>query len=147
MGSKLSNFNVDDCSVLLALKIISKKWVAFILSELLVIQRVSFVDFLNHVKSKYGKKISGRVLTDALNLLEKNDIIIREVLEEKPLRVNYYLTEKGEDLQIVFGALKAWGLKWGGIKQKKCIAFTCIHNAVPALDIEKAKKMLVSQPK
>ncbi|MFX0117519.1 MAG: winged helix-turn-helix transcriptional regulator [Candidatus Hodarchaeota archaeon] len=134
----------EECAVIQTLKIVGRKWMAFILSELLIEERLFFSDLLNNVRGKTGKKISAKVLSKCLDVLEEKEILSREVVQEKPLRVQYFLTEKGIDLEIIFGALKGWGIKWGGIKHKKCRSFTCIHNAVLALDIDKAKELLYS---
>ncbi|MFX0094457.1 MAG: winged helix-turn-helix transcriptional regulator [Candidatus Hodarchaeota archaeon] len=131
-----------ECPLIHTLNIIGRKWMAFILSELLVQGEVNFSQFLKHVQGKYGEKISGRVLSNNLSILEENEIIARKVSQEMPVRVYYSLTEKGEDLAVIFGALKGWGTKWGGIKHKQCRSFTCIHNGVPILNIKKARELL-----
>ncbi|MFX1253822.1 MAG: winged helix-turn-helix transcriptional regulator [Promethearchaeota archaeon] len=132
----------EECSLTLTLNIIGRKWMVFILSELLAQGEVYFSDFLSHIQGKYGEKLSARVLSNHLSLLEENRIINRKVSQEGPVRVQYSLTEKGEDFTVVLGALKGWGTKWGGVERKKCLSFTCIHNGVPILDIQKAKKLL-----
>jgi hypothetical protein len=38
--------------------------------------------------------------------------------------------------------LKGWGIKWGSVKQKVCQSFTCIHNAVPFIDYDEARKIV-----
>ncbi|OLS25499.1 MAG: HTH-type transcriptional activator HxlR [Candidatus Heimdallarchaeota archaeon LC_3] len=129
----------EDCSILLALKILGKKWMIFVLSELIVNKEVYFTDLQTSVRDKYSKSISGRVLTDRLSMLEDNQIIIRTINPHViPVRVSYSLTVKGKDLIIALGVLKGWGAKWGGIDQKKCLSFTCLHNAVSMVDIDKA---------
>ena len=134
----------DECSVVQTLRIVGKKWITFILCELLVSETLFFSDLLKAVRGKTGKQISAKVLSHSLDILEENNIVAREVIQEKPLRVKYSLTRKGRELEVVFGALKGWGTRWGDVKHKKCRSFTCIHNAVPALDIDKAKELLYS---
>ncbi|MHA2103935.1 MAG: winged helix-turn-helix transcriptional regulator [Candidatus Hodarchaeales archaeon] len=129
---------LEDCSILLGLKILGKKWMVFVLSELLTNDDIYFTDLQSSVQDKYGKGISGRVLSDCLSTLEGSGIIIRIVNPETiPARVSYSLTPKGQDLKVVLGVLKGWGVKWGGNKQKICQAFTCLHNAVGMIDIDK----------
>ena len=40
------------------------------------------------------------------------------------------------DFEIIFKAMKAWGVKWGDIRQKKCRTNTCVHNVIQPLGIE-----------
>jgi DNA-binding HxlR family transcriptional regulator len=133
---------LEDCSILLGLKILGKKWMVFVLSELLTNDDIYFTDLQSSVQDKYGKGISGRVLSDCLSTLESTGIIIRTVNPATiPARVSYSLTPKGKDLKIVLGVLKGWGVKWGGNNQKVCQAFTCLHNAVAMIDIDKASQI------
>lgn len=145
--------NVEyDCSLIQAINVLGKKWAIFILTEL-IIKHVKegrgmyFNQLQKRVKDNYGGKISSRVLTDSLQMLEKTGIIIRtEEQNKKPYKVNYSLTEKGIDIQIVLGVLKGWGIKHGGVKQKKCQSFSCVHDSVPYLSISDCWNSLISKP-
>jgi DNA-binding HxlR family transcriptional regulator/DNA-binding response OmpR family regulator len=53
--------------------------------------------------------VSAKVLTDALEELQEYDIIEREELSQSPLRVNYTLTERGQELDAIIGSLADWG--------------------------------------
>lgn len=133
----------DECSALLAIKILGRKWIPWILCELLSQSESYFSELLQRIEGNYGQKISARVLSESLTRLEENNLITRTVVSETmPIRVKYSLTDKGNDLQIILGILKGWGIKWGGIKQKKCRSFSCIHNVVPMIDIDKARELL-----
>ena len=133
----------EDCSIIQATKILGKKWMVFVLSELMVEPEIYFTDLQKRIRDQYKDSISARVLSECLSLLEQEDIITRTVHTETiPVRVSYALTEKGQDLKIVFGVLKGWGVKWGGANQKVCKNFTCIHNAVALIDIDKAKDLV-----
>lgn len=132
----------DSCTVLAVLKTICKKWTAFIISELIMTEEMAFSELKANLKGKLGESISARVLSETLTDLENRGIIQREILQERPVRVNYSLTEKGRDVEVIFGALKGWGIKWDMVKHKKCKSFTCLHDAIMVLDIEEAKKLL-----
>ncbi|MCO7125323.1 helix-turn-helix transcriptional regulator [Sporolactobacillus shoreicorticis] len=56
--------------------------------------------------------ISPRTLSLRLKELEQANIIIRNVFPETPPRVEYHLTEKGEELRPIFVTMKTWGNKW-----------------------------------
>jgi DNA-binding HxlR family transcriptional regulator len=134
--------NEDDCAAIQTLKIIGRKWIAFIMCELLAESRLYFSDLLKNVQDKSGQSISAKVLSNSLNILEDQGIVEREIVNQKPVRVQYFLKEKGKDIEVILGAWKGGGIKWGGVKHKKCRSFTCMHNAVQALDIEQAKELL-----
>lgn len=134
---------LEDCSILQGLRILGKKWMVFVLSEILTQGSIYFTDLQGSIQDKYGKNISGRVLSDCLSTLENSDIIIRTVNPETiPARVSYSLSGKGKDLKIVLGVLKGWGVKWGGEQQKVCQSFTCLHNGVPMIDIDEALEVI-----
>ena len=143
---------VEDCSIIQAISILGKKWVVFILTELIINhikqgKGLYFSELQMQVRDNYGGKISSRVLTDSLTLLENVGLIDRLVLTDtKPVHVEYRLTEKGIDFQVVLSALKGWGIKHGSVRQKLCQSFSCVHDSVPYMDIDKAWENLVSKP-
>ena len=53
--------------------------------------------------------VSAKVLTDALEELQEYEIIEREEISQSPLRVNYTLTERGQELDGIIGSLADWG--------------------------------------
>jgi len=56
-------------------------------------------------------KISKKVLTNQLRELEEDDLITREVVEEKhPQIVVYHLTDKGRSLRVLIDEMIIWGL-------------------------------------
>ena len=56
-------------------------------------------------------KISKKVLTNQLRELEDDDLITREMIEEKhPQIVVYHLTEKGRALRVLIDEMINWGL-------------------------------------
>ncbi len=141
----------DECAAMIAIDLLGRKWIPLIICELLLNEELFFSDLLNNIIgqktiNKQGEpiieKISARVLSESLSRLEEQEIVNRVVVSETmPMRVKYSLTEKGNDLKTIFAILKGWGIKYGGIKQKKCKSFSCIHNSVPMIDIDKAKAL------
>ena len=59
---------------------------------------------------KMLKPITNTALTNALKELEADDLIQRIQYNEMPLRVEYSLTQKGQDLLPVFYAIMQWGM-------------------------------------
>lgn len=141
----MTKFNAKDCSVLITSNLLGKKWIVFILSELLSQDELFFTNLQSRVLDKTGEKISGKVLTDNLRLLEDQGIISRSIDVDR--HVSYSLTEKGKDLEIVLAALKGWAVKWNLEQTKKCSSFSCIHNSVPIFNLDKATRVeLINQP-
>lgn len=52
--------------------------------------------------------VSDRLLSERLKELEAEEIVLRSVYDETPVRVEYDLTAKGKALQPVLAALKQW---------------------------------------
>lgn len=93
-----------NCLVLKTQRLLGKKWTVLILQELYHSQKLSFNQLSKKLNSPTNKIISGR-----LRELEKEEILQRVMLNEKPLSVRYTLTRKGKDLLQIFNLLKAWG--------------------------------------
>jgi len=60
--------------------------------------------------AELGRELEGlskKVLHDRLGKLEKNEIVIREVVSERPSHVEYRLTSRGESICRLIGQVKA----------------------------------------
>ncbi len=57
-------------------------------------------------------ELSDRLLSERLKELEAENIVVRRVSDESPVRVEYELTEKGRELRPVVTALKSWARNW-----------------------------------
>jgi DNA-binding HxlR family transcriptional regulator len=65
--------------------------------------------------SDIGAAIPGltdRMLSERLKELEMEGIVIRRVLPETPVRIEYHLTEKGRALGSVLDGVAAWAHAW-----------------------------------
>ncbi len=56
--------------------------------------------------------ISDHLLSERLKSLEADGLISRTVLPGTPVRVEYELTDKGDDLADAIDALAAWAERW-----------------------------------
>jgi DNA-binding HxlR family transcriptional regulator len=54
-----------------------------------------------------------KTLSEALDELVENDIVLRRMEEAAPVAVYYDLTEKGEELLDVLAELDSWAQSWG----------------------------------
>lgn len=132
-----------ECSLTFALKIIGRKWMTFIFSELYITDELYFTDLFNNLHDDHGNKISAKVLSSSLSVLEEYSLIKRDVDKtSRPIRVKYSLTDMGEDLYIVFGALKGWARKWCRHQNKCCRYSNLVHTGFPFLPVEKTKSIL-----
>ncbi|WP_050180070.1 winged helix-turn-helix transcriptional regulator [Domibacillus robiginosus] len=98
---------IIECSIERALNIIGSKWSFLVLRELFCGTK-RFGELERAVQG-----ISPKSLTDTLRHLEANDIVVRDVYPTVPLRVEYTLTEKGQDFHKIIKEMKLWGAKWG----------------------------------
>lgn len=57
--------------------------------------------------------LSDRLLSQRLKELECQGIVVREVYPETPVRIEYFLTEKGRALEPVLNEIGIWAEKWG----------------------------------
>ena len=56
--------------------------------------------------------MSARMLTERFKELEKEDIITRSVYPETPVRIEYELSPKGKELEVVMDEIQKWAEKW-----------------------------------
>ena len=103
----------DICILNDALKIISKKWTAFIFCQLLDHETMSFNELLDQLSDRCGKKITASVLSQTLKELEEHNLLSKKIIAEYiPVRTEYQLTTKGKELRIIYGIIKQWATKW-----------------------------------
>ena len=97
------------CPVETTLTLISDKWKVLILRDLL-----PGTKRFGELKKSIGN-VSQKVLTAQLRQMEDSGLLPRRVYPEVPPRVEYTLTETGESLKPVLGAMFDWGMDY---KQK-----------------------------
>lgn len=56
--------------------------------------------------------LSDRVLSQRLRALEADGLVTRTVTPDRPVRVGYHLTPKGQGLGRAVEALAAWAAEW-----------------------------------
>jgi DNA-binding HxlR family transcriptional regulator len=95
-----------------AFELIGKRWTGLIIRVLLPGPK-RFKEFIEMIPN-----VSGKVLIERLKELESAGIISRKVYPEMPVRVEYFLTEKGMDLLPVLDELQTWAEKWVHIEEQ-----------------------------
>ncbi len=94
------------CPIARTAKIISGKWTLLIIRDL-----ASGVKRFNQLeRSLHG--ISPKTLSERLRSLEEEGVITRQTFAEVPPRVEYSLTEKGQDLVYVIESMRNFGKQW-----------------------------------
>lgn len=89
-----------------AVELIGRRWTGAILSALLK-GATRFTDIIHAVPG-----LSDRLLSERLKELEAEGIVQRIVHPETPVRIEYQLTDKGHELNIVTNALSDWADRW-----------------------------------
>src|SRR5882762_1265403 len=94
-----------ECAIARTWAVIGERWTMLILRELF---RGShrFEDIQN--KLQLGRN----VLVDRLRQLDEEGIIERRQYQDRPVRCDYHLTEKGEDLYPLLLAMLRWGNRY-----------------------------------
>lgn len=94
----------DWCAVTCAMDVIGKKWHPVIIHRLLQLDALRFNDLSEEVGG-----ITNKMLSQSLEDLEEKKLVDREIVSEKPLAVEYSLTERGQSLEHVIESLEEWG--------------------------------------
>lgn len=89
-----------------AMQIIGNKWTALILRDLFAGPKR-----FGELEKSVGD-INPRTLSQRLDDLEAHGIITKKSFAEVPPRIEYTLTEKGEDLLPILKQMAAWGDKY-----------------------------------
>ncbi len=94
------------CPVETTLLLISDKWKALILRDLL-----NGTMRFSELRRSVGN-VSQKVLTSNLRQMERDGLVHREVYPEVPPRVEYSLTDTGMSLKPVIEAMREWGIQY-----------------------------------
>lgn len=89
-----------------AVELIGKRWTGAILRAM----RAGCVRFSDISDAVPG--LHDRLLSERLKELECEGVVERIVIPETPVRIEYHLTAKGEDLDEVMDSISAWAYRW-----------------------------------
>lgn len=89
-----------------AVEIVGRRWAGAIIQVMLA-GAVRFGEIEGAIPD-----ISNRMLSERLKEFEAEGMVERVVIPEKPVRVEYRLTEKGRALGPAVAALEAWADEW-----------------------------------
>ncbi|MDR7855781.1 helix-turn-helix domain-containing protein [Tissierella sp.] len=89
-----------------AFELLGKRWTGLIIRTLLSGEK-RFSDISAAIPN-----MSARMLTERFKELEHQEIVIRNVYPETPVRIEYELTEKGKELSVAMDEIQKWAEKW-----------------------------------
>jgi DNA-binding HxlR family transcriptional regulator len=93
----------EDDKVAAVVELTSRKWTRPIIEHLLADGPLRYSELAAGIDG-----ISDKVLSDSLQDLEAYGLISREVIETRPVKVQYSLTETGAALESVIEAVGEW---------------------------------------
>jgi DNA-binding HxlR family transcriptional regulator len=93
------------CSIARTLDSIGERWAFLILRDV-------FLGVTRFEDLQRDLGIARNVLAERLDALVEDGVLERRAYQERPVRHEYVLTEKGRDLQPVLLAIMAWGDRW-----------------------------------
>jgi DNA-binding HxlR family transcriptional regulator len=92
------------CPIASTLDVVGDKWTLLVVRDLLFAGTRRFADFL---ASSEG--ISTNILADRLDRLVALGAVERSKYQERPVRYEYHLTQRGRDLAPVLREIARWG--------------------------------------
>jgi DNA-binding HxlR family transcriptional regulator len=93
------------CPVARSLDLVGDRWTVLILREL-------YMGATRFEEIQIQTEATPQMVATRLKSLEADEMIERHPYNEKPLRYEYRLTEKGRSFYPVIHALRAWGETW-----------------------------------
>lgn len=103
-GNRTRSLDRDWWPLVAVSTVLGRKWHPVIVQLLLDHGPLGFGDLETAIQD-----ISGKVLSESLTDLVEKDLVERTVVEAKPVRVEYSLTEHGEGLEAAIDELHGWG--------------------------------------
>ena len=90
-----------------AIELLGKRWTGAIVRVLLQRSPLRFSEVAQAVP-----ELSDRLLSERMKELEARGVVVRTVVPERPMRVEYALSPMGRELEPALLALEAWAQRW-----------------------------------
>ncbi|MGA8842482.1 MAG: helix-turn-helix domain-containing protein [Nitrososphaeraceae archaeon] len=97
----------DNCNILNIWNVLSRRWSLLILRNLSSKNVIRFNELKRNLKG-----ISSTVLSDRLAELEQEGLVTKKIYPEIPIKVEYRLTNKAKDLELILENLSKWCQRW-----------------------------------
>lgn len=95
------------CPVDVTLGLIDGKWKILILSHLNQFGRRGFSEIRDNLP-----RVSEKMLMQQLKELQRDNLLEKNILRQKPYRVEYFLSRQGKSLSPLFEFLSKWGIDY-----------------------------------
>jgi DNA-binding HxlR family transcriptional regulator len=102
---KKTSFAEFSCSVARTMEVVGERWAMLIMKDV-------FLGLTRFDDLQRDLGIARNVLAERLESLVADGLLERRVYRQRPVRHEYVLTEKGQDLESVLFAMVAWGDRW-----------------------------------
>jgi len=99
--------NMKCCPVNNTFKIVGKKFTVLIIRNMMYLNQTRFNQFLDAVEGINPKTLSVR-----LREMEKDGLIERKVYHETPVKIEYFLTEKGKALKPILEQMGDFSMQY-----------------------------------
>jgi len=103
----LKEYGMKHCPIDNSLKIVGKKFTMHIIRNMILLKQKRFSEFLKSIEG-----ISTKTLSTRLQEMEEGRLIIREIIDRRPLQIEYSLTEKGKELEPILVQMANFSMKW-----------------------------------
>ncbi len=103
----LKEYGMKHCPIDNSLKIVGKKFTMHIIRNMILLKQKRFSEFLKSIEG-----ISTKTLSIRLQEMEEGRLIIREIIDRRPLYIEYSLTEKGKALEPILVQMSSFSMKW-----------------------------------
>ena len=84
-----------------------KKFTVLILRNMLYLNQTRFNKLLDSIE-----EINAKTLSSRLKEMERDGLVERKIFHESPVRIEYYITEKGMALAPVLEQMAAFSMKY-----------------------------------
>ncbi len=122
-----------------AIELIGRRWTGAIL-RLLQDGRSGFAELGDAIPD-----ITDRMLSHRLRQLEAEGLILRRVLPEPPIRVDYELTEKGRQLNATLEAVARWAERWITLPEGRSTGKVLMGSARPRASARRTRSARAKQ--
>ena len=129
------------CSIARSLSVVGDRWTLLVLRECFLGVR-RFEDFQQHLGMARHR------LADRLGRLVDEGVLRKEPYQDRPLRHEYRLTDKGKDLYPVILSLVRWGDRWMDQGKGPPVVYrhnTCGHMTTPVMACSECGEALTAR--
>ncbi len=103
----LKEYGMRNCPIDNSLKIVGKKFTMHIIRNMILLKQKRFSEFLKSIEG-----ISTKTLSIRLREMEEGNLIIRKIIDRRPLQIEYLLTEKGKALEPILVQMANFSMQW-----------------------------------